>query len=107
MVGPTGAGKTTLVKLLMRFYELNCGKITIGGQDISKMKWSDLWTMFGMDRLMQGRTAFVIAHSLSTIRDADSIIVLNIVEVGNHDSLMAKKGFYADLYQSQFEHGEE
>lgn len=56
---------------------------------------------------MQGRTAFVIAHSLSTIRDADSIIVLNIVEVGNHDSLMAKKGFYADLYQSQFEHGEE
>ncbi|CUS17573.1 hypothetical protein CFL1_01712 [Lactobacillus delbrueckii subsp. bulgaricus] len=71
------------------------------------MKWSDLWTMFGMDRLMQGRTAFVIAHSLSTIRDADSIIVLNIVEVGNHDSLMAKKGFYADLYQSQFEHGEE
>ena len=94
----------------MRFYELNCGKITIGGQDISKMKWSDLWPMFGMDRLMQGRTAFVIAHSLSTIRDADSIIVLkdgDIVEVGNHDSLMAKNGFYADLYQSQFEHGEE
>ncbi|MBT9081586.1 ABC transporter permease [Lactobacillus delbrueckii subsp. bulgaricus] len=107
MVGPTAAGKTTLVKLLMRFYELNSGKITIGGQDISKMKWSDLWPMFGMDRLMQGRTAFVIAHRLSTIRDADSIIVLNIVEVGNHDSLMAKKGFYADLYQSQFEHGEE
>lgn len=94
----------------MRFYELNCGKITIGGQDISKMKWSDLWPMFGMERLMQGRTAFVIAHSLSTIRDADSIIVLkdgDIVEVGNHDSFMAKKAFYADLYQSQFEHGEE
>ncbi|MBT8903559.1 hypothetical protein BTI50_08605, partial [Lactobacillus delbrueckii subsp. bulgaricus] len=107
MVGPTGAGKTTLVKLLMRFYELNSGKITIGGQDISKIKWSDLWPMFGMERLMQGRTAFVIAHRLSTIRDADRIIVLNIVEVGNHDSLMAKKGFYADLYQSQFEHGEE
>ncbi|MFZ2331708.1 MAG: ABC transporter ATP-binding protein [Lactobacillus delbrueckii] len=211
IVGPTGAGKTTLVKLLMRFYELNSGKITIGGQDISKMKQSDLRSMFGMvlqdtwlfngtikenlrygklnasdeelrqaaidahadhfieqmpegydsmineessnisagqkqlltiarafvkdpkilildeatssvdtrtelliqqgmDRLMQGRTAFVIAHRLSTIRDADSIIVLNdgdIVEVGNHDSLMAKKGFYADLYQSQFEHGEE
>ncbi|MBT8878262.1 hypothetical protein BTH66_07215, partial [Lactobacillus delbrueckii subsp. bulgaricus] len=48
MVGPTAAGKTTLVKLLMRFYELNSGKITIGGQDISKMKWSDLWPMFGM-----------------------------------------------------------
>lgn len=210
IVGPTGAGKTTLVKLLMRFYELNSGKITIGGQDISKMKRSDLRSMFGMvlqdtwlfngtikenlrygnlnasddelrqaaidahadhfieqmpegydsmineessnisagqkqlltiarafvkdpkilildeatssvdtrtelliqqgmDRLMQGRTAFVIAHRLSTIRDADSIIVLkdgDIVEVGNHDSLMAKKGFYADLYQSQFEHGE-
>ena len=90
----------------MRFYELNSGKITIGGQDISKMKWSDLWPMFGMDRLMQGRTAFVIAHSVSTIRDADSIIVLkdgDIVEVGNHDSLMAKKGFYADLYNSQFD----
>ena len=211
IVGPTGAGKTTLVKLLMRFYELNSGKITIGGQDISKMKRSDLRSMFGMvlqdtwlfngtikenlrygklnasdeelrqaaidahadhfieqmpegydsmineessnisagqkqlltiarafvkdpkilildeatssvdtrtelliqqgmDRLMQGRTAFVIAHRLSTIRDADSIIVLkdgDIVEVGNHDSLMAKKGFYADLYQSQFEHSEE
>ncbi|MCI6269735.1 MAG: ABC transporter ATP-binding protein/permease [Lactobacillus delbrueckii] len=211
IVGPTGAGKTTLVKLLMRFYELNSGKITIGGQDISKMKRSDLRSMFGMvlqdtwlfngtikenlrygklnasdeklrqaavdahadhfieqmpegydsmineessnisagqkqlltiarafvkdpkilildeatssvdtrtelliqqgmDRLMQGRTAFVIAHRLSTIKDADSIIVLkdgDIVEVGNHDSLMAKKGFYADLYQSQFEHGEE
>lgn len=211
IVGPTGAGKTTLVKLLMRFYELNSGMITIGGQDISKMKRSDLRSMFGMvlqdtwlfngtikenlrygnlnasdeelrqaaidahadhfieqmpegydsmineessnisagqkqlltiarafvkdpkilildeatssvdtrtelliqqgmDRLMQGRTAFVIAHRLSTIRDADSIIVLkdgDIVEVGNHDSLMAKKGFYADLYQSQFEHGEE
>jgi ATP-binding cassette subfamily B protein len=211
IVGPTGAGKTTLVKLLMRFYELNSGKIRIGGQDISKMKRSDLRSMFGMvlqdtwlfngtikenlrygklnasdeelrqaaidahaahfieqmpegydsmineessnisagqkqlltiarafvkdpkilildeatssvdtrtelliqqgmDRLMQGRTAFVIAHRLSTIRDADSIIVLkdgDIVEVGNHDSLMAKKGFYADLYQSQFEHSEE
>ena len=80
----------------MRFYELNSGKITIGCQDISKMKWSDLRSMFGMDRLMQGRTAFVIAHCLSTIRDADSIIVLkdgDIVEVGNHDSFMAKKGF--------------
>ncbi len=80
----------------MRFYELNSGKITIGCQDISKMKWSDLRSMFGMDRLMQGRTAFVIAHCLSTIRDADSIIVLkdgDIVEVGNHDSFMAKKAF--------------
>lgn len=56
------------------------------------MKWSNLRSMFGMDRLMQGRTAFVIAHRLSTIRDADSIIVLkdgDIVEVGNHDSLVA------------------
>lgn len=71
---------------------------------------TELLIQQGMDRLMQGRTAFVIAHRLSTIRDADSIIVLkdgDIVEVGNHDSLMAKKGFYADLYQSQFEHSEE
>lgn len=210
IVGPTGAGKTTLVKLLMRFYDLNIGQILIDGKDISKMKRSDLRSMFGMvlqdtwlfngtikenlrygnlqasdeelrqaaidahadhfieqlpdgydsmineesdnisagqkqlltiarafvknpkilildeatssvdtrtelliqqgmDRLMQGRTAFVIAHRLSTIKDADTIIVLkdgDIVEVGNHDSLMAKHGFYADLYQSQFAHGE-
>ena len=58
-----------------------------------------------MDNLMKGRTSFVIAHRLSTIRDSDLILVLkdgNIIEQGNHEELMAKKGFYADLYNSQF-----
>ena len=60
----------------------------------------------GMEKLMEGRTSFVIAHRLSTIRDADTIIVMkdgDIVELGNHDSLLAKDGFYASLYRSQFE----
>ena len=58
-----------------------------------------------MARLLENRTSFVVAHRLSTIRDADNIIVMNhgsIVETGNHDQLMAKQGFYADLYNSQF-----
>ena len=58
-----------------------------------------------MDALMKGRTSFVIAHRLSTIRDADHILVMNkgtIIEQGSHQSLMARKGFYADLYNSQF-----
>ena len=58
-----------------------------------------------MDNLMKSRTSFVIAHRLSTIRDSDLILVLkdgNIIEQGNHEELMAKKGFYADLYNSQF-----
>ena len=60
----------------------------------------------GMEKLMEGRTSFVIAHRLSTIRDADTIIVMkdgDIVELGNHDDLIAKNGFYASLYRSQFE----
>lgn len=60
----------------------------------------------GMDALMEGRTSFVIAHRLSTIRDANTIIVMrdgDIVEVGNHQSLLDKGGFYASLYKSQFE----
>ena len=59
-----------------------------------------------MDNLMKGRTSFVIAHRLSTIRDADMILVMkdgDIVEQGNHEELLAKGGFYADLYNSQFE----
>ncbi len=58
-----------------------------------------------MDKLMEGRTSFVIAHRLSTIRNADIILVMdkgNIIEQGNHEALMAKGGFYADLYNSQF-----
>ena len=59
-----------------------------------------------MDNLMKGRTSFVIAHRLSTIKDADLILVMkdgDIIEQGNHEELLAKKGFYADLYNSQFE----
>ncbi|WP_288156377.1 ABC transporter ATP-binding protein [uncultured Sharpea sp.] len=207
IVGPTGAGKTTIIKLLMRFYELNKGSILIDGVDIKDMKRSDLRSMFGMvlqdtwlfngsvkenlkygkldatneevetaiknarvdhfihtlpegldtvineessnisagqkqlltiaraflkdpkilildeatssvdtrtevmiqqgmDALMEGRTSFIIAHRLSTIRDANTIIVMrdgDIVEVGNHQSLLDEGGFYASLYKSQFE----
>ena len=63
-----------------------------------------------MDNLMRGRTSFVIAHRVSTIRDADLILVMrdgDIVEQGTHDSLMAKGGFYAKLYNSQFDHPSE
>ena len=206
IVGPTGAGKTTLVNLLMRFYEINSGSIKIDGVDIRKMKRSDVRQMFGMvlqdtwlfngtirqnlmygnpkateeemiktakeahvdhfvrslpggydmvlgeeaanisqgekqlltiaramlekapmlildeatssvdtrtevliqkamDKLMQGKTSFVIAHRLSTIRDADLILVVkdgNIIEQGNHETLLKQNGFYAELYNSQF-----
>ena len=206
IVGPTGAGKTTLVNLLMRFYEVNSGKILVDGVDITQLKRGDLRRMFGMvlqdtwlfhgtlraniaygrenateaeivnaskmayadhfirtlpegydmvlneeatnisqgqkqlltiarafladpeilildeatssvdtrtelliqngmSELMKGRTNFVIAHRLSTIRDADLILVMNhgtIIEKGTHKGLLAQKGFYADLYNSQF-----
>ena len=206
IVGPTGAGKTTLVNLLMRFYEINSGSIKIDGVDIRRMKRSDVRQMFGMvlqdtwlfngtirqnlmygnpkateeemiktaeeahvdhfvrslsggydmvlgeeaanisqgekqlltiaramlekapmlildeatssvdtrtevliqkamDKLMRGKTSFVIAHRLSTIRDADLILVVkdgNIIEQGNHETLLKQNGFYAELYNSQF-----
>ena len=206
IVGPTGAGKTTLVKLLMRFYDVNSGSIKVDGHNVRDFNRADLRELFGMvlqdtwlfngtimenirygkldatdeevieaakaahadsfirtlpggyqmvlneetsnisqgqkqlltiarailadnpilildeatssvdtrteiriqkamDHLMKGRTSFVIAHRLSTIRDADLILVLkdgNIIEQGSHEELMAKKGFYADLYNSQF-----
>lgn len=209
IVGPTGAGKTTLVNLLMRFYEIDKGRISVDGIDIRDMKRGDLRSMFGMVlqdtwlfngtimdniaygvenpseheiiraakaahadhfirtlpdgyntvlnedasnisqgqkqlltiarailanpailildeatssvdtrtevlikkamvELMKGRTSFVIAHRLSTIRDADSIIVMDngrIVETGNHQELLTKRGFYAELYNSQFAGG--
>lgn len=207
IVGPTGAGKTTIVKLLMRFYELNSGTIYVDGCDIRQFSRSDLRSLFGMvlqdawlfngtimenlrygrldasdeeviaaadaayvdhfirtldhgydtmideessnisqgqkqlltiarafladpkilildeatssvdtrtevliqkgmEKLMENRTCFVIAHRLSTIRDADLILVMkdgDIVEVGDHEELMAKNGFYTQLYNSQFE----
>lgn len=207
IVGPTGAGKTTMVKLLMRFYDVNSGSICVGGVDIRSLKRSSLRSMLGMvlqdtwlfkgtimenirygrldatddeviaaakaahahrfimqqpegynteineessnisqgqkqlitiarailsdrkimildeatssvdtrteiriqkamDKLMSGRTSFVIAHRLSTIKNADLILAMkdgDIVEQGTHDELMEKGGFYADLYNSQFE----
>ena len=207
IVGPTGAGKTTMIKLLMRFYVVNSGAILIDGHNVKDFNRSELRQMFGMvlqdtwlfhgsikdnikygkldatdeevieaakaarvhrfvqtlpggydmelneeasnvsqgqkqlltiarailadpkilildeatssvdtrteiqiqkamDTLMKGRTSFVIAHRLSTIRDADVILVMkdgDIVEQGNHEELLAKNGFYADLYNSQFE----
>ena len=198
IVGPTGAGKTTMVKLLMRFYDVDSGSITLNGHDIRDfdrsalregfgMVLQDTWLFYGrldatdeeviaaakaanadhfirtlpggyqmelnedasnvsqgqkqlltiarailadnrilildeatssvdtrteqriqtaMDNLMRGRTSFVIAHRLSTIRDADLILVMrdgDIVEQGTHDQLIEAGGFYADLYNSQFE----
>ena len=207
IVGPTGAGKTTMIKLLMRFYDVNGGAILIDGHNVKDFNRSELRQMFGMvlqdtwlfhgsikdnikygkldatdeevieaakaarvhrfvqtlpggydmelneeasnvsqgqkqlltiarailadpkilildeatssvdtrteiqiqkamDTLMKGRTSFVIAHRLSTIRDADVILVMkdgDIVEQGHHEELLAKNGFYADLYNSQFE----
>ncbi len=211
IVGPTGAGKTTMVKLLMRFYDVNSGAILVDGHDIREFNRGDLRCMFGMvlqdtwlfngtimenirygranatdeevveaakaahvdhfartqpdgynmvlneetsnisvgqkqlitiarailadpnilildeatssvdthtevliqkamATLMKGRTSFIIAHRLSTIRDADWILVMNngdIVEQGKHEKLLSKKGFYAELYNSQFEHAAE
>ena len=211
IVGPTGAGKTTMVKLLMRFYDVDGGAIRIGGVDARDLSRSDVRSMFGMvlqdtwlfsgtirenirygkldatdeeveaaaragcvhhfittlpggydfvinedatnisqgqrqlltiarailanrrmlildeatssvdtrteeriqramDNLMEGRTSFVIAHRLSTIRSADLILVMqhgDIVEQGTHDELLARGGFYAELYNSQFDEGEE
>ena len=211
IVGPTGAGKTTMIKLLMRFYDVNAGAILVDGHDIRDFNRSELRQMFGMvlqdtwlfngtirenirygrldatdeevvaaakaahvhhfvqtlangydmelneeasnvsqgqkqlltiarailadpkilildeatssvdtrtevriqkamDNLMRGRTSFIIAHRLSTIRDADSILVMrdgDIVEQGSHEELLAKGGFYAQLYNSQFENTEE
>ena len=207
IVGPTGAGKTTMVKLLMRFYDVNSGAILLDGHNIKEFKRGELRKMFGMvlqdtwlfggtikenikyskpdatdsevieaakaahvhhyiktlskgydakineestnisagqkqlltiarvilanpkilildeatssidtrteqqiqsamDNLMEGRTSFIIAHRLSTIKNADLILVMDhgdIVEQGNHEELLAKDGFYAKLYNSQFE----
>ena len=211
IVGPTGAGKTTIVKLLMRFYDLNSGEIKVGGYNIKEFNRGDLRKMFGMvlqdtwlfggtikenikygnpmandsevveaskaahvhhfiktlpkaynslineessnisagqkqlltiarviladpkilildeatssidtrtetqiqdamDNLMKGRTSFIIAHRLSTIKNADLILVMNhgdIVEQGKHEELLNKNGFYAGLYNSQFDEAEE
>lgn len=207
IVGPTGSGKTTLMNLLMRFYDVDAGEITVSGHPIKEVKRDSLRSMFGMvlqdtwlktgtireniaygrpdatfeeiveaakaahahgfisrlpqgydtpvseegenisqgekqllsiarvmltlppmlildeatssidtrteiriqkafEKMMEGRTSFIVAHRLSTIREADCILVMNkgkIVEQGTHDELLKKGGFYADLYNSQFE----
>ena len=207
IVGPTGAGKTTIVKLLMRFYDLNSGEILVDGHNINDYRKEDIRGLFGMvlqdtwlfngtimenirygrleatddevieackmahvhhfiqtlpdgynmilneettnisggqkqlltiarailadpkilildeatssvdtrteiliqkamDKLMEGRTSFIIAHRLSTIKNADLILVMDsgdIVEQGTHEELLKKNGFYAKLYNSQFE----
>ena len=203
IVGPTGAGKTTMVKLLMRFYDVSDGASLLDGYDVRQFERGDMRSAFGMvlqdtwlyndtirenirfgrldasdedvlaaakaaqvdhfvrtlpqgydtvlqgqkqlltiartiisdpkilildeatssvdtrtelaiqkamDELTKGRTSFIIAHRLSTIRDADMILVMkdgDIVETGNHNELLAKGGFYANLYNSQFANGEE
>lgn len=161
IVGPTGAGKTTLINLLMRFYDMDSGKIAVDNkkiEDITRaglrksyaMVLQDTWLFQGtniskgqkqlltiaramlldahmlildeatsnvdtrteqqiqkaMRKLMENKTCFVIAHRLSTIQNADEILVVNhgeVVEQGTHTQLMAKKGFYHQLYKAQFE----
>ena len=158
IVGPTGAGKTTMVNLLMRFFEINSGKtlenackacgiyhfietlpngfdtvlddsvaISAGQKQLftiaramvqnnpmlildeatsSVDTRTELITQKAMDQLTAHRTSFVIAHRLSTIKNADLILVMkdgDIIEQGTHTELLAKGGFYADLYNSQFE----
>lgn len=141
IVGPTGAGKTTIINLLMRFYDVNDGMILVDEKDIRNytreslrgayaMVLQDTWVFCGtifeniaygrenatmeaereiqkaMRELMKDKTCFVIAHRLSTIQHADRILVLNhgdVVEQGDHESLMDKKGFYYKLYAAQFE----
>ena len=118
-VGATGAGKTTITNLVNGFYDVQDGKIRYDGININKIKKDDLRHSLGlvlqdthlftgtvMDRLMKGRTVFVIAHRLSTIKNSDVIMVLDhgrIVERGNHESLLAKKGMYYQLYTGRLE----
>ena len=162
IVGPTGCGKTTVINLLMRFYDVDSGKILVDGTDIRDMTRGSLRTNYGMvlqetwlitedggslsqgqkqllciarvmlclppmlildeatssidtrtelkiqnafATMMKGRTSFIVAHRLSTIQEADTILVMrdgNIIEQGSHEQLLKQNGFYATLYNSQF-----
>lgn len=126
-VGSSGAGKTTITNLIDRFYDIQDGKIRYDGININKIRKADLRRSLGivlqdthlftgtvmenirygrlvqegMDRLMKGRTTFVIAHRLSTVRNSDCIMVLEqgrIIERGTHDQLIEEKGRYYQLY---------
>ena len=97
IVGPTGAGKTTLVNLVMRFYDLDSGRITLDGVDVSQMRRADLRGQIGM--VLQDTWLFE-----GTIRDADLILVMEagrVVEQGTHGALLLHDGAYAALYHTQ------
>ena len=111
IVGATGSGKTTMIDLLTRVYDVTSGEILVDGVNVKDYKESDLQDKIAvtsqkaMDKLTEGRTSFVIAHRLSTVKNADIILVLkdgDIIESGTHEELLDKKGFYAELYNSQF-----
>ena len=111
IVGATGSGKTTMIDLLTRVYDVTSDEILVDGVNVKDYKESDLQDKIAvtsqkaMDKLTEGRTSFVIAHRLSTVKNADIILVLkdgDIIESGTHEELLDKKGFYAELYNSQF-----
>lgn len=112
IVGATGSGKTTMIDLLTRVYDVTSDEILVDGVNVKDYKESDLQDKIAvtsqkaMDKLTEGRTSFVIAHRLSTVKNADIILVLkdgDVIESGTHEELLDKKGFYAELYNSQFE----
>jgi subfamily B ATP-binding cassette protein MsbA len=110
LVGPSGAGKTTLINLIPRFVEPTAGEILLDEATSALDSESERYIQASLERLMRGRTTFVVAHRLSTIERADRIVVLEagrIVETGRHAELLARGGLYAHLYHIQFSHAKE